>query len=294
MLALESLICSYHIVRPRHRIRNIISHCLACEFHHVLEAVSHRLTGALLHLFPLCNTYAELRPPSSKPLGQCVHSFLHQFPEYGYRPPFRVAALAAKTALHPRRSCPVSLALVTEGLCSSSVTGVEFVVTGGGVVTITILSYLDDSLPELETFSFDVEEKNNGSTTTHADISLPKNDSFHFDLSDTSLHLANKSNSVFEKFDNELAHIIPPPEYDCFYFDIEPDPGDLTTDMMKNISDNSTREEPRVHIPNVLPTLPTLYLDLDFTLSYDFSGLNLVASFPFGKWKQDFRSGNIY
>ncbi|GKC22569.1 hypothetical protein Tco_1024719, partial [Tanacetum coccineum] len=53
--------------------------------------------------------------------------------------------------------------------------------------TNTILSYLDDSLPELETFSFDVEEKNSGSTTTHADISLPKYDSFHFDLSDTSL-----------------------------------------------------------------------------------------------------------
>ncbi|GJY34244.1 hypothetical protein Tco_0418713, partial [Tanacetum coccineum] len=133
--------------------------------------------------------------------------------------------------------------------------------------TNTILSYLDDSLPELETFSFDVEEKNSGSTTTHADISIPKN------------------------FDDELAHIIPPPEYDCFYFDIEPDPGDLTTDMMKNISDNSTREEPRVHIPNVLPTLPTLYLDLDFTLSYDFSGLNLVASFPSGNGNKTFDPG---
>ncbi|GJW05154.1 hypothetical protein Tco_1564010 [Tanacetum coccineum] len=84
-----------------------------------------------------------------------------------------------------------------------------------------------------------------------------------------------------EKFDDELAHIIPPPEYDCFYFDIEPYPRDLTTDMMKNISDNSTREEPRVHIPNVLPTLIPLFIcDLTFSLSYDFSGLNLVASFP--------------
>ncbi|GKF89195.1 hypothetical protein Tco_0263158, partial [Tanacetum coccineum] len=82
--------------------------------------------------------------------------------------------------------------------------------------TNTILSYLNDSLPELETFSFYIEEKNSGSTTTHfnyslliyekfsfhddpteeknsgnttthADISLPKYDSFHFDLSDTSL-----------------------------------------------------------------------------------------------------------
>ncbi|GKG11207.1 hypothetical protein Tco_0342607 [Tanacetum coccineum] len=101
----------------------------------------------------------------------------------------------------------------------------------------TILSYLDNSLPGLETFSFDIEEKNSGSTTTHfdhslpiyekfsfhddpteeknsgsttthVDISLPKYDSFHFDLSDTSLQLADKSDSVFEKFDDELAHII--------------------------------------------------------------------------------------
>ncbi|GKD38863.1 hypothetical protein Tco_1259070, partial [Tanacetum coccineum] len=156
--------------------------------------------------------------------------------------------------------------------------------------TNTILSYLDDSLHELETFSFDIEEKNGGSTTTHADISPPKYDSFHFDLSDTLLHLADKSDSVFEKFDDELAHIMSPPEYDYFYFDIEPDPGDLTTDMMKNISDNSTREV-QVQMPNVLPTLPTLYLDLDFTLSYDFSGLNLVASFPSGNRNKTFDPG---
>ncbi|GJR29620.1 hypothetical protein Tco_1105852 [Tanacetum coccineum] len=48
--------------------------------------------------------------------------------------------------------------------------------------TNTILSYLDDSLPELETFSFDVEEKNSGSTTTHADISLLEYDCFYFDI----------------------------------------------------------------------------------------------------------------
>ncbi|GKC46396.1 hypothetical protein Tco_1064118, partial [Tanacetum coccineum] len=58
------------------------------------------------------------------------------------------------------------------------------------------------------------EEKNSGSTTTHADISLPKYDSFYFDLSDTSLQLADKSDYVFEKFDDELAYIISPPEYD--------------------------------------------------------------------------------
>ncbi|GKA71518.1 hypothetical protein Tco_0777657 [Tanacetum coccineum] len=86
-------------------------------------------------------------------------------------------------------------------------------------------------------------------------------------ISDTSLHLADKSNSVFEKFDVELAHIISPPEYDCFYFDIEPDPGELTRVVVEVIF-----EEPRVHMPNVLTTLPTLCRDLDLTLSTNFSG----------------------
>ncbi|GJZ94711.1 hypothetical protein Tco_0666914 [Tanacetum coccineum] len=181
--------------------------------------------------------------------------------------------------------------------------------------TNIILSYLDDSLPELETFSFDIEEKNSGSTTTHfdnslpiykkfsfhddpieeknsgsttthADTSLPKYDSFHFDLSESLLHLADKSNYVFEKFDDELVHIITLPEYDCYYFDIEPDPGKLTRVVVEDIYG-----EPRVHMPNVLPTLPTLYLDLHFTLSYDFSGSDLVVSFPFGNRNKTFDLG---
>ncbi|GKF33560.1 hypothetical protein Tco_0106760, partial [Tanacetum coccineum] len=40
--------------------------------------------------------------------------------------------------------------------------------------------------------------------------------------------------------------------------------------------------EPRVHVPNDLPTHPTLQLDSDFTLSSDSLGLNLVVSFPSG------------
>ncbi|GKB83095.1 hypothetical protein Tco_0949990 [Tanacetum coccineum] len=181
--------------------------------------------------------------------------------------------------------------------------------------TNTILSYLDDSLPELETFSFDIEEKNSGSTTTHfdyslpiyekfsfhddpteeknsgsttthADISLPKHDSFHFDLSDTSLQLADKSDYVFKKFDDELAHIISPSEYDCYYFDIEPDSRVLTRVVVEDIFG-----EPRVHMPNVLTTLPTLYLDLGFTLSTDFSGSDHVVYFPSGNRNKTFDPG---
>ncbi|GKB70003.1 hypothetical protein Tco_0931415 [Tanacetum coccineum] len=104
----------------------------------------------------------------------------------------------------------------------------------------------DNSLPQFETFNFlddYTKEPSSGSTTTHADISLP--------------------------------------EYDSFHLDSEPDSGDFTMDVVEDIFDNPTRE-PRVHVPNVLPTHPTLHLDSDFTLSSDSLGSDLVVSFPSG------------
>ncbi|GKC61783.1 hypothetical protein Tco_1089381, partial [Tanacetum coccineum] len=47
-----------------------------------------------------------------------------------------------------------------------------------------------------------------------------------------------------------------PPDDDDVYFDIEPDTG-VFTKVVDDISDNSTREL-YVHVPNVLPNLPTL------------------------------------
>ncbi|GJZ06921.1 hypothetical protein Tco_0540714, partial [Tanacetum coccineum] len=58
-----------------------------------------------------------------------------------------------------------------------------------------------------------------------------------------------------------------------------PDSGNFTIDVVEDIFDNPTRE-PRVHVPNVLPTHPTLYLDSDFTLSSDSLGSELAVSFP--------------
>ncbi|GKA72446.1 hypothetical protein Tco_0778662 [Tanacetum coccineum] len=58
-----------------------------------------------------------------------------------------------------------------------------------------------ETTPELETFKFDIEEKNSGSTTIHADISLP--------------------------------------DLECVYFKSGPDPGDLTSidpGIRKNVS----------------------------------------------------------
>ncbi|GJX56769.1 hypothetical protein Tco_0286666 [Tanacetum coccineum] len=61
----------------------------------------------------------------------------------------------------------------------------------------TSLSYLDNSLPEFETFSDHTEKTSSGSTTTHADNSLP--------------------------------------EYDSFLFETEPDQGELTSVVMEDI-----------------------------------------------------------
>ncbi|GJX66350.1 hypothetical protein Tco_0300693 [Tanacetum coccineum] len=87
----------------------------------------------------------------------------------------------------------------------------------------------DNSLTESETFCFDLEENSSSSTTTHSDISLSKYDSFIFDLSNDPFPPADRSDSHLEEFADELAHIISPPEYDCFYFKSEPDPGELTS-----------------------------------------------------------------
>nr|GFB51523.1 hypothetical protein [Tanacetum cinerariifolium] len=95
----------------------------------------------------------------------------------------------------------------------------------------TLNSFLEEtntfhnSLPEFENFYFDLREISSGSTTTHSDISLSKYDSFIFDL-------------THEEFVDELAHIISPPEYDCFYFWNLPDPGELMSVLNSGIREN--------------------------------------------------------
>nr|GEW26148.1 hypothetical protein [Tanacetum cinerariifolium] len=144
----------------------------------------------------------------------------------------------------------------------------------------------DNSLPEFETFFFDLEEISSGSTTTRSDISLPDYEAFYddhvkeissgsttthsnFSLYDSFIYdpsinpfpPANRSD--FYEFADELAHIISPSEYDCFCFKNEPNSGDFTMDVVEYIF--PTRE-PRVYVHNVLPTHPTLQLNLDFIL----------------------------
>ncbi|GJV46175.1 hypothetical protein Tco_0933268 [Tanacetum coccineum] len=82
-------------------------------------------------------------------------------------------------------------------------------------------------------------------------ISLPEYESFHIDF-----YNVPSSPRYPEK----------PPDDDV-YFDIEPNTRVLTTKVVDDIFDNSTREL-YVHVPNVLPTLPTLYPVFDTFLPF--------------------------
>nr|GFB93618.1 hypothetical protein [Tanacetum cinerariifolium] len=89
-------------------------------------------------------------------------------------------------------------------------------------------THSDISLPDYEAFSFDddhIKEISSGSTTTYSDISLSEYDSFIFDF-------------AHEEFADELAHIIYPSEYDCFYFRNLPDSGELMSVLNFRIREN--------------------------------------------------------
>nr|GEV61163.1 hypothetical protein [Tanacetum cinerariifolium] len=140
----------------------------------------------------------------------------------------------------------------------------------------------DNSLPVFKTFCFDVEEISSGSTTTHLDISLPEYEAFHddhvkeissgspttpfdsplyasfmFDLSINPFPPADRSDSY--EFTDELIPFISAPEYDCFFFKVEPNSEDFTKDVVDDIS---LTKEPQVL--NALPTYPTLQLNMKF------------------------------
>nr|GEV58364.1 putative ribonuclease H-like domain-containing protein [Tanacetum cinerariifolium] len=104
-------------------------------------------------------------------------------------------------------------------------------------------------------------------------IPVEDGDSF-FDKSDTSLSYSDNSLPEFKTFSDYTEETSSGsttthadyslPEYDSFIFEIEPDQGELTSVVMED-----NLGEPRVHVPNVLPTHPTLMLDSNFIPFHD-------------------------
>nr|GFB53115.1 hypothetical protein [Tanacetum cinerariifolium] len=112
-------------------------------------------------------------------------------------------------------------------------------------------THSDISLSDYEAFYFyddHIEEISSGSTITHSDISLSKYDLFIFDLSNDQFPPTDRSGFTHEEFADELAHIISPPEYDCFYFRNLLDPGKWILILNSGIRENLSFTT-RVNLP---------------------------------------------
>nr|GEU54027.1 hypothetical protein [Tanacetum cinerariifolium] len=128
-----------------------------------------------------------------------------------------------------------NLTLYSDFMTKSSSTSLNF------LLTPLIILYLNLKLSAL------IRKRtviSSGGTTTHSDFSIYN--LFIFDLLINPFLPADRSD--FYEFADELAHIISPPEYDCFSFKNEPNSGDFTMDVVENIF--PTRE-PRVYVHNV-------------------------------------------
>nr|GEW50766.1 hypothetical protein [Tanacetum cinerariifolium] len=149
---------------------------------------------------------------------------------------------------------------------------------------------IDDDFFSIDDIDY-IESLNDNPTPDHVlespspfPIPVEDNDSF-FEKSDTYLSYSDNSLPEFKTFSDHMEEkssgsITTHPdnsflEYDSFLFKINPDQGELTSIVMEDIL-----VEPRVHVPNVLPTHPTLYLDSNFIPLDDSFGSDLEVSFP--------------
>ncbi|GJS78223.1 hypothetical protein Tco_0728104 [Tanacetum coccineum] len=134
----------------------------------------------------------------------------------------------------------------------------------GGIDTDIRLTIKDDILSEkllnLNLLIAKIEALKDNPTPSSDFMTMSSSTSLNFFLEET------------DTFDNSL------PESETFCFNLEPDSGNFSMDVVEDISDNLTRER-YVHVLHDLPTHPTLQLDSDFTLSSDSLGSDLVVSF---------------
>ncbi|GKC14485.1 hypothetical protein Tco_1011267 [Tanacetum coccineum] len=140
----------------------------------------------------------------------------------------------------------------------------------------------DCMLKSPSTFPIPVEDsdsffKKSGTSLSYSDNSLPEFETFSDHTEKTS------SGSTTTHADNSL------PEYDSFLFETELDQGESTSVVIEDILG-----EPRVYVPNVLPTHTTLMLNSDFIPSDDSLGSDLGVSFPSGTRNKIFDPGIFF
>nr|GEX76113.1 hypothetical protein [Tanacetum cinerariifolium] len=116
--------------------------------------------------------------------------------------------------------------MLISSLLSSILENLKTLAKGFYPPSLHFLSFSRESNYEAFYFNDDhIKEISSGSTTTHSDVSLSEYDSFIFD-------------PTHEDFADELAHIISPLEYDCFYFWNMPNPGELMSILNSGIRKN--------------------------------------------------------
>nr|GEV53138.1 transposase (putative), gypsy type [Tanacetum cinerariifolium] len=124
-----------------------------------------------------------------------------------------------------------------KALKDNSTPSSEFLTKSSSIFPKSVLeetNTFDDYLPEFENFCFDFEEISSGGTTTHSDIFLLDYEAFSF----YTCPSINRSDFTHKEFADELAHIISPSEYECFYFGNFPDPGEWISSLNSEISEN--------------------------------------------------------
>nr|GEW94371.1 hypothetical protein [Tanacetum cinerariifolium] len=132
----------------------------------------------------------------------------------------------------------------------------EFSSTDDDSFSIDNIDYVEASPPDSEL----IESLNDNPIPSFDFMTKSSSTSLNSLLEETNTY--DNSLPEFETFCFDVEEISS--EYDCFFFKIEPNSGDSTMDVVKDIS--PTRE-PRVH--NALPTHPTLHLNMKFKLSSD-------------------------
>nr|GEY73007.1 hypothetical protein [Tanacetum cinerariifolium] len=197
----------------------------------------------------------------------------------------------------------------------------EFTLIDDDYFSIDDIDYVEASPPDYELVSLEevkddihpdellnihlliakIESLNDNPTPNHvlkypSPIPIPIEDSdSYFKEFDTSLSYSDNSLPEFETFSDHTEETSSGSttthadysllEYDSFIFEIELDQGQLTSVIMED-----NLGEPHVHVPNVLPTNPTLMMDSDFIPSDDSLRSDLEVSFPSGTRNKIFDS----
>ncbi|GJS30641.1 retrovirus-related pol polyprotein from transposon TNT 1-94 [Tanacetum coccineum] len=114
--------------------------------------------------------------------------------------------------------------------------------------------------------------KSSASTTNHSGLSLLEYKLFHFDLSIDPFPPVDKSDFYHEEFADELAHIISPPEYDHFYFDLE----DISSlDPLSRLQ--SSKNEDKVFDPVIL-IIDEVFSKVDLDITYSPLGNSMIRT----------------